>query len=119
MPYIHDQVNFLALMGYQVLSEVKNPQRTLRIALPTAMGLITVLYVLANVAYFAGVSREEFESSNLTIAASLFNNVFGESAAVKVLPALVATSAIGHLLGIAYTVRMYLNIPMGWEKSHY
>ncbi|KAJ5852530.1 uncharacterized protein N7529_011915 [Penicillium soppii] len=87
-----------------VLSEVKNPKRTLKIALPTAMGSITVLYVLANIAYFAGVSREEFKASDLTIAASLFKNVFGESAASKALPALVALSAIGHLLGIAFTV---------------
>ncbi|KAI9931390.1 hypothetical protein ASPWEDRAFT_103612 [Aspergillus wentii DTO 134E9] len=87
-----------------VLSEVKNPKRALRIALPTAMGSITVLYLLANIAYFAAVSREEFLSSDLTIAASLFNNVFGESAATKALPALVAISAIGHLLGIAFTV---------------
>ena len=53
---------------------------------------------------FAGVSREGFLSSDLTIAASLFNNVFGQSAAVKALPALVAISAIGHLLSVAFTV---------------
>ncbi|KAJ5091616.1 hypothetical protein NUU61_006486 [Penicillium alfredii] len=100
-----------AIFSYQgydnlnmVLSEVENPKKALRIALPTAMGSITVLYVLANVAYFAGVSREDFKKSDLTIAASLFQNVFGESAAAKVLPALVAISAIGHLLGIAFTV---------------
>ncbi|ODM22473.1 hypothetical protein SI65_00061 [Aspergillus cristatus] len=87
-----------------VLSEVKNPNRSLRIALPSAMGSITVLYLLANIAYFAGVSREEFLSSDLTIAASLFKNVFGESAGTKALPALIAISAIGHLLGIAFTV---------------
>lgn len=44
-----------AFHGYDnvntVLSEVKNPAKTLRIALPTAMGLITVLYILANIAY--------------------------------------------------------------------
>jgi hypothetical protein len=55
---------------------------------------------------FAGVSRAEFLNSDLTIAASLFNNVFGHSAAVKALPALVAISAIGHLLGVAFTVCM-------------
>ncbi|KAB8229493.1 amino acid/polyamine transporter I [Aspergillus alliaceus] len=87
-----------------VLSEVKNPKKTLRIALPSAMGIITVLYVLANVAYFAAVPKEEFTNSNITIAASLFKNVFGDSAGSKALPALVAISAIGHLLGIAYTV---------------
>jgi amino acid transporter len=41
----------LADFRFQVLSEVKNPQRTLRIALPTAMGTVTVLYILANIAY--------------------------------------------------------------------
>lgn len=44
-----------AFHGYDnvntVLSEVKNPTKTLRIALPTAMGLVTVLYILANIAY--------------------------------------------------------------------
>ncbi|KAJ5987225.1 hypothetical protein N7451_011590 [Penicillium sp. IBT 35674x] len=100
-----------AIFSYQgydnlnaVLSEVKNPQRTLRIALPTAMSLITVLYILANIAYFAGVSKEDFMSSDITIAATLFRNVYGQSAAVKALPALVALSAIGHLLGVAFSV---------------
>ncbi|KAJ5204483.1 uncharacterized protein N7498_005362 [Penicillium cinerascens] len=87
-----------------VMSEVKNPQRTLRIALPTAMGMVTILYVLVNIAYFAGVSRDEFLGSDLTIAASLFKNVFGQSAAVKALPALVAISGIGNLLSGAFTV---------------
>ncbi|PWY89224.1 amino acid transporter [Aspergillus heteromorphus CBS 117.55] len=87
-----------------VLSEVKNPEQTLRLALPCAMGLITVLYILANVAYFAGVSKEEFRTSSVTIAATLFKNVYGNTAASKALPALVALSAIGHLLGVAFVV---------------
>ncbi|PLB44089.1 amino acid transporter [Aspergillus steynii IBT 23096] len=97
-----------AFHGYDnvntVLSEVRNPHKTLRIALPAAMGLITVLYILANIAYFAAVPRDEFLHSEVTIAANLFSNVFGQSAAVKALPALVAISALGHLLGIAFTV---------------
>ncbi|OJK00420.1 hypothetical protein ASPACDRAFT_28020 [Aspergillus aculeatus ATCC 16872] len=100
-----------AIFSYQgydnvnaVLSEVKNPEHTLRIALPCAMGIITVLYVLANVAYFAGVPKEEFRTASVTIAASLFRNVFGETAATRALPALVALSAIGHLLGVAFVV---------------
>ncbi|RAH43656.1 amino acid transporter [Aspergillus brunneoviolaceus CBS 621.78] len=100
-----------AIFSYQgydnvnaVLSEVKNPEHTLRIALPCAMGIITVLYVLANVAYFAGVPKEEFRTASVTIAASLFRNVFGETAATRALPALVALSALGHLLGVAFVV---------------
>ncbi|KAK7433025.1 hypothetical protein QQZ08_000498 [Neonectria magnoliae] len=87
-----------------VLSEVRNPQRTLRIALPLSMGVISVLYLLANVAYFAAVSKEEFLEAKVTVAATLFKNLFGESAGTKALPALVALSALGHLLGVAFTV---------------
>ncbi|KAF2725396.1 methionine permease [Polychaeton citri CBS 116435] len=91
--------------GYDnVLSEVKNPRRTLRIALPTSMALVTVLYVLANIAYFAAVPKEEFIHAKVTIASAMFKNVFGESAGTRALPALVAISALGHLLGIAFTV---------------
>lgn len=39
------------LMFSKVLSEVKNPNQTLRTAIPTAMSCITVLYILANIAY--------------------------------------------------------------------
>ncbi|RAL65394.1 hypothetical protein DID88_000962 [Monilinia fructigena] len=87
-----------------VLSEVRNPQKTLRIALPLSMGIITVLYLLANVAYFAGVSKAEMTAAKVTVAASLFKNIFGESAGTKALPVLVALSALGHLLGVAFTV---------------
>ncbi|KAF7520282.1 hypothetical protein G7054_g12828 [Neopestalotiopsis clavispora] len=97
-----------AYQGYDnvnaVLSEVRDPARVLRKALPIAMGTVTVLYVLANVAYFAAVPKEAFIQSDVTVAATLFNNVFGKSAGTRALPALVALSALGHLLGIAYTV---------------
>lgn len=46
-------------------------------------------------------------SSDITIAATLFRNVYGQSAAVKALPALVALSAIGHLLSVAFSVCEY------------
>ncbi|KAK0386603.1 hypothetical protein NLU13_6438 [Sarocladium strictum] len=87
-----------------VLSEVRNPQRTLKIALPLAMGVITVLYILANIAYLAAVPKDVFVASKVTVAAALFHNVFGDSAGTKVLPVLVALSAMGHLLGVAFTV---------------
>ncbi|KAH8172080.1 amino acid permease domain-containing protein [Sarocladium implicatum] len=87
-----------------VLSEVRKPQRTLRIALPLAMGVISLLYILANIAYFAAVPKEQFLTSEVTVAATLFHNMFGESAGTKALPVLVALSALGHLLGVAFTI---------------
>ncbi|TQN65724.1 High-affinity methionine permease [Colletotrichum shisoi] len=87
-----------------VLSEVRNPQKTLRIALPLSMSVNAVLYLLANVAYFAAVPKEAFIAAKVTVAATLSENVFGASAGAKALPALVALSALGHLLGVAFTI---------------
>jgi amino acid transporter len=58
---------------------------------------------------FAAVPKEQFLHSEVTIAASMFKNIFGDSAATTALPALVAISALGHLLGIAFTVRTFLS----------
>ena len=72
--------------------------------MPVAMGIVTILNILANVAYFSGVSIEQFHSSGVTVAGSLFQNVFGKNAGTKALPALVSLSALGHLIGLAKTI---------------
>lgn len=56
-----------------VLGEVKNPRKTLMIAAPLAIVGTTVLYVLANVAYFAAIPKEELATSEVVVA-----GVFGE-----------------------------------------
>ena len=38
-----------------VMNNVKNPVRTLKIAGPLGLGICTILYLLANVAYFSWV----------------------------------------------------------------
>lgn len=49
--------------GYQTanyaLSEVRDPVRTMRIAGPLAVGLVTVLFLFVNLAYFAVVSKAD------------------------------------------------------------
>lgn len=44
----------------QVLSEVRDPVRTLRFAAPIALTLVSSCYVLANIAYFVAVEKEDF-----------------------------------------------------------
>lgn len=87
-----------------MLSEVVDPVRSLTIIIPSSMSIISVLYMLANIGYFAACSKEQFRTSSITIAATMFGNVFGDTAATKALPALVSISALGHLIGIAKTV---------------
>lgn len=80
-----------------VLGEVKRPQRTLSIAAPVAVGLATILYVLANVAYFAAIPMEDVKNSGVIIAGLFFRNVFGNSAGAKALPVFVALSNFGNI----------------------
>jgi amino acid transporter len=84
------------------LSETKNPVRTLKIAAPLALGGVAILYILANVAYFAAVPREEILTSGRILAASFFRNVMGESAE-RALSVFVALSAFGNVLSVIFS----------------
>ncbi|KAM7216427.1 Amino acid permease domain containing protein [Rhypophila decipiens] len=85
-----------------VMGELKNPRRTLSIAAPLAVVGVTILYVLANVAYFAAIPKGELAKSEVIVAGLFFRNVFGESTAARCLPALVALSNIGNVLAVSF-----------------
>ncbi|TGO16881.1 hypothetical protein BTUL_0023g00580 [Botrytis tulipae] len=84
------------------LSETKNPVRTLKMAAPTALAIVGVLYMLANIAYFAAVPKEEIMTSGRILAASFFRNMFG-SRAERVLSVFVALSAFGNVLSVIFS----------------
>ncbi|TVY27277.1 High-affinity methionine permease [Lachnellula hyalina] len=84
------------------LSETKNPVRTLKIAAPLALGLVSILYMLCNVAYFAAVPKDEIISSGRILAASFFRNMFG-ARAERVLSVFVALSAFGNVLSVIFS----------------
>ena len=84
------------------MSEMKNPIRTLKIAAPTALACVGVLYMLANVAYFAAVPKEEILSSGRILAASFFRNVFGPKAE-RAMSVFVALSAFGNVLSVIFS----------------
>ncbi|KAI0317437.1 high affinity methionine permease [Amylostereum chailletii] len=79
-----------------VLNDVKKPIRTLKIAGPLGLGIITVLYMLANISYFAAATKTEILDSGVTVASLFFKNVFGEKAQ-KALTVFVALSALGSV----------------------
>ncbi|KAF8193443.1 high affinity methionine permease [Pholiota molesta] len=84
------------------LAEVKNPKRTIRIAGPLAIGVVTILYLLANIAYFAGATKEEITGSGRLVAALLFRNVYGPRAE-RALSVFVALSALGNVLSVIFS----------------
>ena len=74
------------------MTELKHPRRTLSIAAPLAVGGVSVLYVLANVAYFAAIPKKDLATSEVIVAGLFFRNVFGYGAGARSLPAFVALS---------------------------
>ncbi|KAK2464711.1 hypothetical protein APHAL10511_003287 [Amanita phalloides] len=90
-----------SFIGYSTanyaLSEVKNPVRTIKRAAPIAMFLITISYLLINVAYFAVVSKRDILASRQIVAALFFRNLFGP-ATERILSAFIALSVLGNLL---------------------
>lgn len=82
---------------------MKNPKRTIRIAGPLAIGVVTILYLLANIAYFAGATKEEITGSGRLVAALLFRNVYGPRAE-RALSVFVALSALGNVLSVVRAI---------------
>ena len=85
---------------FNVVNEVKNPVRTIRIYGFTSLLVVAILYTLANVAYFAAVPKAELEKSTQIAASLFFKHVFGNSGAVRGLNFLIALSAFGNLVAV-------------------
>ncbi|KAJ7271280.1 amino acid permease-domain-containing protein [Mycena haematopus] len=83
-----------------LINEIENPIQTVRSASSAALGLVSVLYVLANVAYFAAVPAVTIKKSGTLVAGLFFTNVFGRHAGARVFPALVSLSAFGNLMAV-------------------
>lgn len=95
-----------SFVGYSnvnyALGEVKNPVRTLKIAGPTALISIAIIYILVNVAYFAVVPKEDMISSKLILAADFFDIAFGGNAK-KAAAVFVGLSALGNVLSVIFS----------------
>ncbi|KAJ3567535.1 hypothetical protein NP233_g6305 [Leucocoprinus birnbaumii] len=84
------------------LSEVRNPARTLRIAGPLAVVVVASLYILANIAYFAGASKSEILSSGRLVVSLLMNNIWGEQVE-RWVDFGVALSSLGNVLAVSFS----------------
>ncbi|XP_072024461.1 Y+L amino acid transporter 2-like isoform X1 [Amphiura filiformis] len=76
--------------------EIKNPQKNLPWAIAISVPLVTLIYVLANVAYFAVLTPEELMASN-AVAVTYGEKLFGPMA--WIMPVSVALSTFGGVNG--------------------
>lgn len=86
----------------QVLSEIRNPIPTLKLAAPIALSLVSIGYVLANIAFFLVVSKDDFRSSGVVIAGHFFKTLFGEVVGENILPMFVIISAFGNIAATSF-----------------
>lgn len=87
-----------------VLNEVKDPVRTLRSVVLTALATACALYALVNVAYFTVVPLDEIRDSGELIAGLFFEKVFGEFFGRKMLPLMVALSGVGNVMVVTFAL---------------
>lgn len=86
--------------AFNVVNEVRNPVRSIRNSGGISLCIVAVLYMLANIAYFAAVPKDELKKASQIAASLFFERVFGTSGAVKGLNFLIALSAFGNLIAV-------------------
>lgn len=90
-----------SIYRFLVLNEVRDPVRTIRIAAPLGLGICTILYMFANISYFAVLSLPGLKASGVTVASFYFLTVFGPTAQ-RVFSVCVALSALGNVLTVTF-----------------
>ncbi|KAL4783121.1 amino acid permease-domain-containing protein [Aspergillus varians] len=86
--------------AFNVANEVKNPVKSLKIYATAALTSVYVLYMFANVAFFAAVSKEEIETADLNTASLFFQRVFGDGHSIRGLNFLIALASFGNMIAV-------------------
>ncbi|KAJ4404469.1 hypothetical protein N0V82_010485 [Gnomoniopsis sp. IMI 355080] len=86
----------------QVLSDIRNPVRTLKIAAPVALTLVSIAYLAINIAFFLVVDKDEFRSAGVVVAGVFFRKVFGDGLGAHILPLFVVVSAAGNIAATSF-----------------
>jgi APA family basic amino acid/polyamine antiporter len=93
---------FFAFAGYARIAtlgeEVRDPERTIPRAIPIALGITVVLYVLVGVAALAGAGPEKLAASSAPIATAV--KAAGAAWALPVVRAGAAVASLGALLAL-------------------
>jgi amino acid transporter len=79
---------------------MQNPIKQLRRNGFISLGIVTTLYILANIAYFAAIPKAQLREAKEIAASLFFTRVFGSGNAVRGLNFLIALSSFGNLIAV-------------------
>lgn len=94
----------MSFYGYQnafnLITEVRgrDPVKVARRAGSLSLWLVAFLYLFTNVTYVAIIPAHEIAESGQLVAALMFQRVFGDGVASKLLPLMVACSCLGNIV---------------------
>ncbi|KAL4869860.1 hypothetical protein BDV12DRAFT_208184 [Aspergillus spectabilis] len=87
-----------------VLSEVRDPIKTIKSVCPAALLTAAALYLLANTSYFLVVPLDEIKQSGELVAALLFERLFGPEFGGILFPLAIAISAAGNVMVVTFAL---------------
>ncbi|KXJ87303.1 amino acid permease-domain-containing protein [Microdochium bolleyi] len=85
--------------AFKLTNEIKRPVQTLRRNGTISVLVVSILYIMCNIAYFSAVPKKEFASSSQLAAGVFFTKVFGDKGAAA-LNVFILLSAFGNLLAV-------------------
>ncbi|KAK6361809.1 hypothetical protein TWF730_005524 [Orbilia blumenaviensis] len=88
-----------------VLSEVKNPAKTLKWSAPIAVSVVSILYVLANVAYFAALPKQDIINGGVSnvVAVTFFKRMrVSDNFSNIAVPVFIGLSALGNVFAASF-----------------
>jgi amino acid transporter len=86
-----------------VLSEIKDPHRTLKVAAPLSVALTAIFYFFVIVSYYLVIPSQEIKESGVLIAGIFFQKIFGDTFSSRMLPFLISISNFGNVLAVAFS----------------
>ncbi|KAM9907335.1 hypothetical protein OXX79_001013 [Metschnikowia pulcherrima] len=89
---------------HTVTNEIKDPVRTLKIAGPVALSIITLTYIAINFTYLAVIPSNEIAESGQLIGAVLFEKIYGYHLGRQFLTLASAICTGGNVFVVLYTI---------------
>lgn len=86
-----------------VLSEIKDPHRTLKIAAPLSVAIAALFYLLVILSYYLVIPSQEIKDSGVLIAGIYFRKIFGDTFSSRVLPLFISISNLGNVLAVSFS----------------